>query len=133
MIGSKRRVKSTKCIHRSHYHLRSRSCSCQPYAMLLCVYACALCHHLLIIYSICLTPCKILYRGLHDKCFEVRISNDLALEWLVIAIVIVPTTGYPNKKAAILFKTEHHWKTEQRATIGILNVFGIPALTVYSL
>ena len=32
--------------------------------------------------------------------------------------------------AAILFKTECHWKTKQRATIGILNMFSIPAPNV---
>ena len=36
-----------------------------------------------------------------------------------------------NKMAAILYKTEHHWETEQMATIGILNAFGIPASTVF--
>ena len=44
-----------------------------------------------------------------------------------------------DKMAAILFKTEHcwktdcHWKTEQRATIGIPNASGIPAPTVIML
>ena len=32
--------------------------------------------------------------------------------------------------AAILFKMEHHWKTKQKATIGILNVLGITAPNV---
>ena len=42
-----------------------------------------------------------------------------------------------DKMAAILFimerhrKTEHHWKTGQRATIGILNAFGCPAPTAF--
>ena len=42
-----------------------------------------------------------------------------------------------NKMAAILLKTEHHWKTdhnwktEQKATIGIPNAFDIPAPTVF--
>ena len=41
-----------------------------------------------------------------------------------------------DKMAAILFKTEHHritechWKTEQRATIGILKAFVITGATV---
>ena len=35
-----------------------------------------------------------------------------------------------DKMAAILFTAEHHWKTKQRATIGILKAFGIPAPTV---
>ena len=41
-----------------------------------------------------------------------------------------------DKMAAILFntehcwKTKHHWKTERRATIGIPNPFGIPAPNV---
>ena len=41
-----------------------------------------------------------------------------------------------DKMNAILFKAEHHWKTEcrgktkQKATIGIQNAFGIPAPTV---
>ena len=41
-----------------------------------------------------------------------------------------------HKMNAILFKAEHHWKTEcrgktkQKATIGIPNAFGIPAPTV---
>ena len=41
-----------------------------------------------------------------------------------------------DKMARILFKMEHHWKTEsllktkQRVTLGIPNVFGIPAHTV---
>ena len=39
-----------------------------------------------------------------------------------------------DKIAAILFKTEHHWKTKQRASIGIPNKFSIPApILVYSL
>ena len=70
--------------------------------------------------------------------FEVRISNGSVLEFSDIAIAkaMVPTMLNPNhwkssKMAAILFKTEHHWKTEQGATtIGILNAFGIPAPTV---
>ena len=55
---------------------------------------------------------------------------------IAIAKAMVPTMLNPNhwkssKMAAILFKTEHHWKTEQGATtIGILNAFGIPAPTV---
>ena len=32
--------------------------------------------------------------------------------------------------AAILLETERHWKTEHSATIGIPNVFGIPAPAV---
>ena len=35
-----------------------------------------------------------------------------------------------GKMAAILFKTEHHWKTEQKDTIGIPNAFGIQASIV---
>ena len=35
-----------------------------------------------------------------------------------------------GKMAPILFKTEHHWKTEQKAIIWIPNAFGIPASTV---
>ena len=43
-----------------------------------------------------------------------------------------------DKMAATLFKTEHHWKTachwktEQRVAIGIQNVFGFPAPTVFA-
>ena len=48
----------------------------------------------------------------------------------------VPISDGFGQKAAILFKTEHHWKTERhwntehRITIGIQNVFIIPAPTV---
>ena len=35
-----------------------------------------------------------------------------------------------SEMAAILFKTEHHWKTEQKAAIGIPNAFSIPGPTV---
>ena len=47
------------------------------------------------------------------------------------------TIGNPNKMAAIqdnmvaiFFKTDYHWKTKQRATIGIPNMLGIPAPNV---
>ena len=93
------------------------------------------------------------YSG-NTKHFEVGISNDSVLEWLVIAtaiamVLIIPKPnhwkskkmaailfGFPMvlyKMATILFKTEchwknkHHWKTEQRATIGIPDMFRIPA------
>ena len=35
-----------------------------------------------------------------------------------------------DNMATILFKMEPYWKTEQRATIGILNALDIPAPTV---
>ena len=37
-----------------------------------------------------------------------------------------------DKMATILFKTEHHWKTKQKATIGNYDEFGILAPTVYA-
>ena len=36
-----------------------------------------------------------------------------------------------DKMATILFKTEHRWKTDQRATIGIPNALGIPSPTKF--
>ena len=41
--------------------------------------------------------------------------------------------GFPKvlgEMATIFFKTECHWKTEQRATVGIPNVLGITAPNV---
>ena len=38
-----------------------------------------------------------------------------------------------DKMAASLFKTEHHWKTEQRTTIGVPNAFDNPAPAVHTL
>ena len=41
--------------------------------------------------------------------------------------------GFPmvlNKIAVIFLEMEHHWKTEQRVTIGIQDTFGGPAPTI---
>ena len=80
---------------------------------------------------------------LNTKNFEVQISNDLVLEWLVIVIAIAMgmtfskpkhwksvQNGHPLFKMEHHWKTKCHWKTDLRATIGILNSFSIPARTV---
>ena len=68
-------------------------------------------------------------------------GSDLEWSWLFQR----QTTGNPNKMAANLFgfplgldrmainlfKKECHWKTWQRASIGIPNMFGIPVPTVF--
>ena len=80
----------------------------------------------------------------NTKHFEVRISSGSILEWSVIAIAIAMVLNIPKQNhwkseqnSSHFVPTEHHWITEghcqtkQRATIGILNAFDIPALTVH--
>ena len=47
-----------------------------------------------------------------------------------IAVILFRFPMVLEKMATVLFKTEHLWKTEQRATSGIPNTFGIPTPTV---
>ena len=68
------------------------------------------------------------------ESFKVWISNGSILEWLVIAIAMVPTIPNPNnwkskQNGGHFVQMEQHWKTKQRTTIGIPNVLSIPAPT----